>query len=380
METRLESIFDVFDIAGDYISGKPCGSGHINDTFHIKAQHRTKQLEYVFQRINTKVFTKPAELMDNLTRVVEHCRHKLLAQQVDEIDRRVLSVFKTKAGGNYYIDDTGDCWRAHLFIKGASTYDIPEHHSQLFEAAKAFGSFQSLLTDLPGEPLYDTIPDFHNGPKRFENFKRALKADKLNRAVNVKSQIDFLFDHSWIFYVLPDLVEGGQIPIRVTHNDTKINNVMLDDQTGEGVCVIDLDTVMPGLSLYDFGDLVRSAGSLAREDEPNPDNVHLDEARFEAILRGYLTTAGEFLTEDEKNNLVLSSKLLCLMIGTRFLTDYLEGDGYFKIKRPGQNIDRTKTQFKLVQSITEQEHRLNEIVSECISAKKNDNVFAERVE
>ncbi|MFI4912551.1 MAG: phosphotransferase enzyme family protein [Sedimentisphaeraceae bacterium JB056] len=374
MENKLQRIFRIFDIAGDFISGKPCGSGHINDTFHVKAQHRTKQIDYVFQRINTNVFQHPDQLMENLTRVVDHCRHKLIQQHVEEIDRRVLSVFKTVDGKSYYTDDDGSCWRTHLFIKGASTFDIPEHHSQLFEAAKAFGHFQGMLTDLPGEPLHETIPDFHNGPKRFENFKRVLKEDKHNRAKNVKAEIDFLYDHSWIFYVLPDLVEDGQIPVRITHNDTKINNVMLDDKTGEGVCVIDLDTVMPGLSLYDFGDLVRSTGSISREDEPDTSKVHLDVSRFEAVLRGYLASAGEFLNSQEKHHLVLSSKLLCLMIGTRFLTDYLDGDKYFKVKRDGQNIDRTRTQFKLVESITEQEDRLNEIISECITVNTAEDM------
>ncbi len=365
MQQRLESIFGFFDIAGDFVWGKPCGSGHINDTYHIRATHRTRDIDYIFQRINTKVFKNPAYLMNNLSRVVEHCREKLINDNASEIERRVLTVFKTRDNGNYHTDSDGNCWRAHLYIKGADTYDIPEHLSQLFEAAKAFGNFQKLLVDLPGEPLHETIPDFHNGPKRFEAFKRALKADAHNRAKNVQEQIDFLFDHSWIFYVLPDLVEDNQIPVRITHNDTKINNVMLDNVSGEGICVIDLDTVMPGLSLYDFGDLVRSTGSTCPEDEPDTSKVHLDVARFEAVLRGYLASAGDFLTDAEKKQLVLSSKLLSLMIGTRFLTDYLDGDQYFKVKRQGQNIDRTKTQFKLVESITQQEDRLNEIVAEC---------------
>jgi serine/threonine protein kinase len=377
VEKKLEQIFGIFDIAGDFISGKPCGSGHINDTFHVKAQHRTHQIDYVFQRINTNVFKQPDHLMDNLSRVVEHCRKKLIEDDCGEIDRRVLSVFKTKEGGNFYMDNDHSCWRCHLFINNASTYDIPEHHSQLFEAAKAFGNFQKMLTDLPGKPLHETIPDFHNGPKRFENFKKALKKDRYDRAKNVTAEVDFLFDHSWIFYVLPDLVEEGQIPVRITHNDTKINNVMLDDDSGEGICVIDLDTVMPGLSLYDFGDLVRSAGSISREDESDMSQVNLDVSRFEAILRGYFASAGEFLTAEEKKQLVLSSKLLCLMIGTRFLTDYLDGDNYFKVKRPGQNIDRTRTQFRLVESITEQETRLNEIVAECVNGVKSEKIEIE---
>jgi Ser/Thr protein kinase RdoA (MazF antagonist) len=232
---------------------------------------------------------------------------------------------------------------------------------QAFQAAKAFGEFQKHLVDLPGKRLCETIPDFHNTPKRFEAFEKALNADSQNRAKSAKAEIEFAIKHKDVSSLLLSLCKEGKIPERITHNDTKLNNVLLDDKTGEAVCVIDLDTVMPGLALYDFGDLVRTSTSPAAEDEKDLGKVKMQMHMYKALVEGYMSTAKDFLTKTEIGHLAFSGKLITLEIGLRFLTDYLSGDTYFKIHRDGHNIDRCRTQFKLVSLIEEQEEEMNRI-------------------
>jgi hypothetical protein len=365
MAEDVKSVVSHFQIYGEFVSSEPYGSGHINDTYIVSYYQGGNIVRYILQRINHNIFTKPAELMDNVVRVTKHVRGKLIEAEQSEVSRRVLTVLKTYEGNNYYENEDG-FWRVYLFIEKARTYDVLESVEQAYEAAKMFGYFQSQLVDLPGERLYDTIPDFHNGQKRYKAFLDALEADACNRAKDTKPEIDWLTDHAWIFDVLPDLVEKGEIPVRITHNDTKINNVMLDDETGEGMCVIDLDTVMPGLSLYDFGDIVRTTTSPADEDEQDLSKVNFELPRFDAILKGFLSTAGEFLNKAERQNLLLGGKLITLIIGTMFLTDHLAGDKYFKIHRENHNLDRCRTQFKLVQSITDQEDEVNKLLGKYI--------------
>ena len=362
MPFNLQTISKKFRIHGDFLSAQPYGSGHINDTYLVFLDQYGICARYIIQRINHNIFKNPPALMDNIERVTKHIRTKLEVASVDEPFRRVLTIIPTKNKSGYYKDPRGNYWRAYLFIEKAQTYDTVQSIDQAFQAARMYGSFQEMLIDLPGPPLHETIPDFHNAPVRLRQFHKSLKADPLNRAKIAKPEIDFLIENAWIFDRLPILVEKGKIPVRTTHNDTKINNVMLDEKTGEGVCVIDLDTVMPGLSLYDFGDLARTTLCPAAEDEPDLKKIYIDISRFKAILNGYLAAAGEFLNETELDNLVTGAKMMTLMIGMRFLIDFLEGDRYYKTHREAHNLDRCRVQFKLVQSMMMHEEEMMAIV------------------
>jgi aminoglycoside phosphotransferase (APT) family kinase protein len=358
----LRAIAPHFQICGEFVSALPHGSGHIHDTYKVTCRRGSAEALYIFQRVNDMVFKNPPLLMENILRVTTHLREKLRAAGGAEIGRRSLEVIPTRDGAALLQDDAGLFWRAFVFIEGAQTYDTPRSTKHAFEAAKAFGQFQQMLTDLPAPRLHDTIPDFHHTPKRFENLERAIAADVKNRAAGCKAEIEFAMRHKAITSVLLDLHRAGQMPERITHNDTKINNVMVDDATGEGICVIDLDTVMPGLALYDFGDQVRTTTCAATEDERDLSKVEMQMPLFEALARGYLATAGSFLTKAEKEHLAFSGKLITFEIGLRFLTDYLSGDVYFKIHREGQNLDRCRTQFKLVESIARQEEAMRRVV------------------
>ncbi|MBW8017611.1 MAG: aminoglycoside phosphotransferase family protein [Planctomycetes bacterium] len=367
MNYNLSEIFGNFQVEGTFVEGGAYGSGHINDTFAVTCDLGGENVRYVLQRINHNIFKNPGELMDNVVRVTSHIRKKLEAQGLDDIDRRVLTVIPAADGGSYYVDAAGNYWRLYIFVEGAKTYDVMENLDQAYQAAKSLGEFQKMLVDLPGPQLFDTIPDFHNGQKRYAAFEEALQADVCGRAKDAAGEIEFLQEHSWVFDVFPNLISSGEIPMRITHNDTKINNVMIDDETNEGICVIDLDTVMGGLALYDFGDIMRTTLSPTEEDETDLSKVGMKMERFEAILRGYLTAAGEFLNPAEVKHLVFSGKMITLMIGTRFLTDHLAGDTYFKVHRENHNLDRCRTQFKLVESITENEDEMRKLVEEVLS-------------
>ncbi len=358
----LEAVAALFRIEGRFVDAAPYGSGHINDTFSMVFSEPGSSIRYIFQRINNVVFRDPPALMENVDRVTRHVRGKLAAEGKNDIDRRTLTVIPARDGGSYCLDREGRHWRAYNFIEKARTFDTLEEPDQAFQAARAFGHFQRMLADLPDPPLHETIPGFHDGRARFRAFLEALDADAANRAAEAKREIGFLKAHSQIFDRLPDGVKAGELPIRITHNDCKINNVMMDDATGEGICVIDLDTVMPGLSLYDFGDMVRTCTCPAAEDEQDLDKVTMQFSMFERLVRGYLSSAIDFLTREERSLLAFSGKMITLIIGMRFLTDFLAGDRYFKVKRKGHNLDRCRTQFRLVESILRQEEAMNELV------------------
>lgn len=353
---RARMVARQFQVDGEVIEAQPFGSGHINDTFRVMFRNGGEPFFHILQRINHRVFKNPDALMQNIQRVTAH-----LASQVrdePDRDRRVLRLIPTRDGNAWHVDEEGEYWRAYRYIPGARTYDAVQTIDQAFQAARAFGRFQELLATLPPPRLRDTIPDFHNTPRRFEALLAAISADAANRAVLVQAEIEFALVHEPITSVLID----ANLPERVTHNDTKFNNVMLDDATGEGICVVDLDTVMPGLAPYDFGDLVRTATSPAEEDEQDLSKVMMQFPMFEALARGYLSSAGSFLTKSERKHLAFSGKLISFEIGIRFLTDYLSGDTYFKTHRQGHNLDRCRAQFKLVQSIEQQEDRLERLV------------------
>ena len=346
-----------FEFSGEFTEAIPYGSGHINDTYRVLFDENGLARCYILQRINHHIFKNPLALMENVERVTAH----LATQVANEPDRerRVLTLIPTREGRGWHVDAEGYHWRAYRFIANARSYDAVESTEQAFQAGKAFGRFQDLLAGLPAPRLLDTIPDFHNTPKRFEALQAAISADTMGRAKLAKAEIDFALAHETMTGVLLN----ANLPERVTHNDTKFNNVMLDDTTGEAICVIDLDTVMPGLAPYDFGDMVRTTTSPAMEDERDLAKVAMQFPMFEALVRGYLSSAGGFLTKREKELLAFSGKLITFEIGTRFLTDYLSGDTYFKVHREGHNLDRCRTQFKLVESIEQQEEKMNLLVA-----------------
>ncbi len=352
----VRSVTRRFQICGEFRGAEPYGSGHINDTYCVVFDQAGTTTRYILQRINHNIFKRPALLMENIQRVTAHLAMKAAGQP--DVSRRVLTLIPTREGICYHQDSQGNYWRAYLFIEKARSYDAVENPRQAFEAAKAYGHFQKLLADLPAPRLHDTIPDFHHTPKRFAALTKAIESDLFNRAAEAKKEIDFALKR---VSITDALIREG-LPERVTHNDTKFNNVMLDDETGEGICVVDLDTLMPGLALYDFGDMVRTTTSPTKEDERDLTRVQMQFPMFEALARGYLSTAGGFLTSAEKKLLALSGKLITFEIGIRFLTDFLGGDTYFKVHRNGHNLDRCRTQFRLVESIEQQEDHMNELV------------------
>ena len=345
-----------FQIYGEYISAGPYGSGHINDTYCAVFNQGGTPVRYILQRINHNVFKTPVALMENVQRVTTHISRKVADQP--DFSRCSLTLIPAWDGRAWHRDHDGNYWRTYIFIENARTYDAVETPQQAFQAARAFGRFQKLLADLPAPRLHDTIPDFHHTPSRFAKLEAAIAADSANRARLAQPEIEFALKRKAMTGVL---LSAG-LPERVTHNDTKLNNVMLDDQTGEGICVIDLDTVMPGLAPYDFGDIVRTSTSPAKEDERDLSKVRMEFPMFEALARGYLATAAEFLTKAECRLLVIAGKLITFEIGIRFLTDYLQGDVYFKVHREGHNLDRCRTQFKLVESIERQEAAMTKLI------------------
>ena len=356
----LCEIFRHFDVRSDFVAGKAYGSGHINDTYRITASQGGHRVLFTLQLVNTRIFQDGPGLMANITRISQHAVARLYAEGATDASRRALQVIPALDGRPYHVDGAGNFWRMYIFIDGVHTYNKVEQPQQAYEAARAFGLFQRLLADLPGARLNETIANFHHTRSRFETFRQVVLQDPCHRVAAVRPQIDFALAREPLCDVLLKLMASGEIPERVTHNDTKINNVLMDDKTDQGLCVIDLDTCMPGCALYDFGDMVRSATNSAVEDEPDVSRVHCQPAIFEALARGYLGAA-DFLTPAERAHLVLGGKLMTFECGLRFLTDYLQGDVYFKIHRKKQNLDRCRTQFALVKSIEAQHDTLQKI-------------------
>lgn len=350
-----------FCLYGDFIDVKPYGTGHINDTFLATYSQGGTTVRYTLQHLNTNIFKDPVGLMDNVRRVTEHSRRRLLETGAAEPTRKALKLVPTLKGDILHFDEDGQAWRCYVFIEGTYTVDVVDSAKSAFEAARAFARFQALLADMPGGRLNETIVDFHNTPKRYRDFHAALEADKMGRAKEVKAEIDFALAQEADAGRIVKLMASGEMPERATHNDTKINNVLLDEKSGEGICVIDLDTLMPGSALYDFGDMVRSATLNMAEDSKDYKNVVCRADIFEALAKGFLD-GGDFLTPCEKANMTFGGLLMTLECGVRFLTDYLDGDHYFKIHRPEHNLDRCRTQFALVQSIIDQHDKLQGFV------------------
>jgi len=347
---------------GEFVEAVPYGCGHINDTYAAYFRKRDGQFHrYILQRINKNVFKEPEKLMENICNVTGFLRKKIIAAGGDP-DRETLNIIPALDGKSFYKTAEGDYWRGYKFIENAKTYEIIEDEHIFYNAGKAFGTFQMLLHDYPAETLHETIVNFHNTEKRFRDFSEAVKNDRMNRAKEVQQEIRFIENRAAETSVIVNLLDEGEIPLRVTHNDTKLNNVLVDNETGKGICVIDLDTVMPGSALYDFGDAIRFGASSAAEDEKDLSKVWMDIKLFESFTRGFMESAAESLTPMEIELLPFGAKMMTLECGIRFLTDYLNGDTYFKIHREGHNLDRARTQLKLVASMEEQYEQMKAIV------------------
>ncbi len=349
----LKSILKKFDID---LNAYPYGNGHINDTFCVEGSR------YILQRINTSIFKNPEELMENIENVTAFIREKVEAAGGNP-DRSTLTIVKTADGANYYTVDKDHVYRVYKFIEDTKAIETDKTITDLYHAGIGFGNFQKMLDDFPVEKLHETIVDFHHTPKRVEALKTAIREDKAGRAASVQEEIKFALEMAADAGKVVEGLENGSIPMRVTHNDTKINNILFDRETGEAVCVIDLDTVMPGSMLYDFGDALRMGGSTAAEDETDLDKVQFDVACFEAFARGYLSEMKSVLRPAELDLIPFSVRLLTYECGIRFLTDYLNGDTYFKIHREHHNLDRARNQFKLVKEMAAKEAEMAAIVN-----------------
>lgn len=361
-EKHLQEISKQFQIYGEIQHAETFKIGHINETYSATYDQGGTAVRYIHQKINSQVFQNPPNVMKNLMRVTTHLRKRLEAAETSDITRRALVLIPTRNGQSYYKNGNNEHWRTFVFVEGVQTFESVQQPEQAFQAGRAFGEFQSLLVDLPGGRLIETIPAFHNTRKRFTALQAAIQKDHYNRAKEAKAEIDFALARENVVDVIIDAMIKGRIPERVTHNDTKFNNVMLDIKTGEAMCVVDLDTVMPGCALYDFGDMIRTTTSPTLEDEKDLGKVGMLMPVFKQLAEGYFSTAGSFLTQAEKNLMAFSGKLITFETGLRFLTDFLSGDTYFRIHRPGHNLDRCRTQFKLVESIEQQEKAMQKFV------------------
>ncbi|HET6447017.1 MAG TPA: aminoglycoside phosphotransferase family protein [candidate division Zixibacteria bacterium] len=344
----------------------PYGSGHINDTYLASYQSGTSVLKFIHQRINHHVFHDPVALMKNFETVTGHIESSSRSSRASDIDRRVLSLVRSRDGRSFVYDSEGYLWRTTRFISGTKTYDIVGSPALAFEVGRCYGDFQLQLLTLSPENLLTTIPDFHNTRQRFNVLQQAIESDPRNRSTAATDEIAYAMARESYVDRLDNLFAAGRLPERITHNDTKVNNLLVDNLSGKGICVTDLDTTMPGLAGHDFGDMVRTATNKAAEDVLDHGKVKMRMEIFKPLVKGYLSEASQFLTPMEIEQLVFSCKVMVLESGIRFLTDHLLGDVYFKTQRRDHNLDRCRVQFKLLSSIEEQEE-LMELVVKSIS-------------
>lgn len=363
METsnKVHEAIDGFKLPGELKECIRYGSGHINYTYRLTYETPQGTKRYILQRMSKSIFKKPVELMENVSGVTAWLRKKIIENGGDP-ERETLTLVKSNDGLPYFVDSTGEYWRVYLFIEGATCYDAVKDDNDFYQSAVAFGHFQRLLADYPAETLHETIKDFHNTPDRLEKFKKAVAEDICGRAASVQKEIDFILEREELTHALYDLQLDGRLPLRVTHNDTKLNNIMIDDETGKAICVIDLDTVMPGLTANDFGDSIRFGASTALEDEQDLSKVSCDLHLFDVYARGFIEGCGGALTDLEIDMLPMGAILMTFENGIRFLTDHLEGDHYFHIHREGHNLDRCRTQLTLVKDMQEKLPQMNAII------------------
>ena len=359
----LQEVIAAYDFPHTLMGVVRYGSGHINNTYCLVCQpEEGKAIRFILQGLSLTAFPRQKELMENFIGITTHLRRKIEAAGGDPM-RETLNLVPTRDGQPYYVDVTGKTWRLMYFVE--NTICLQQATPELFEAsARAFGRFQWLLQDYPAETLHETIVNFHNTEDRFAKFVAALEADKMDRAKEVEAEIRFVMEHKADCSVAVNALREGKLPLRVTHNDTKLNNILIDEDTQEGICIIDLDTTMPGLSIYDFGDSIRFGANHSAEDEKDLSKVNFDIELYKRYTRGFLEGAQGGLTQAELDYLPWGAKLMTLECGIRFLTDYLDGDNYFHIHYPEQNLDRCRTQFKLVADMEAQWEQMHEIVKE----------------
>ncbi len=359
---NLEDALFAFKIGAVAKFVKPFGSGHINDTYAVYVDKNGEEVpRYVIQRINTDVFKKPHDVMENIFGVTQYLR-RLILRSGGDADRELLNYLKTSDGENYYVDAEESAWRCYNYIDESECINSVRNPQDFYNSGKSFGNFLYTLKDYPANTLHETIEKFHDTRNRYAQFCRALERDVKNRASLCENEIQFVKNRQEDCHVLMDKLEAGELPLRVTHNDTKINNILFDTKTGKALCVIDLDTIMPGLAANDYGDSIRFGANNSAEDEKDLSKVNFDMHLFEMFTKGYLEAVGGILTEKEKYSLTLGAKIITLECGIRFLTDYLQGDVYFKIQDPMQNLYRARTQFKLVQDMELCFEQMNDIV------------------
>jgi len=363
-EDKCREALARFDLGGHEVEAiEQHHFGHINDTYFITMKSGEVK-RYVLQRVNSNIFKNPVDLLENVKNVTEYLRDIIVKKSGDP-NRETLNLIWTK-DGNYFYQSGAEYWRLYNFIEDATAYQTVEDPAHFYNAGRAFGLFQGLLVGFDATKLHETIPDFHNTRKRIETFKAVLAKDAHGRAAEVTNEIEFVLSRQDEMCKISDALRSGEIPVRVTHNDTKFNNVMIDNATGEGICVIDLDTIMPGSSLFDYGDAIRFGASSAAEDEKDLDKVYVDLSLYEQFTRGFLEATKDSLTRRELELFPLGAKTMTFECGTRFLTDYLDGDNYFKTRYPGHNLDLCRTQFKLVRDMESKWNEMERIVRELM--------------
>jgi len=362
--SRLGEVLAVYGWEKTVIYCERYGSGHINDTFLVIVNEGKEEKKYILQRMNHDIFKDITGLMNNVSGVTSYLRNIIIREGGDP-ERETLNLVPDMDGKLHYTDSIGCHWREYLFISEATTYNQVEKIEDFYQSAKAFGHFQNLLAGYPVEKLTETIPAFHDTPKRFKDFLLAVEEDICGRADSVREEIAFVMDRKAELGTIMELQRSGQMPYRVTHNDTKLNNIMIDDRSGEAICVIDLDTIMPGASVFDYGDSIRFGANTAAEDETDLSKVTLSLELFEAYTKGFLEGCAGKLTDIEVEMLPMGAKLMTFECGMRFLTDYLQGDTYFKIHREMHNLDRCRCQFALVKDMEEKWSEMTQIVNNC---------------
>jgi thiamine kinase-like enzyme len=368
-------IAEKFLLDGNLESLKPYGSGHINETFLVVCKTDEIQNRYILRKINDYVFKQPEVVIENTQLVLTHIKRRLKEAGREKLIERSVSLIKTKSGEYFARDENNAVWCVMPFCENTFTIDFVKTEEHAYQAAKAFGEFQKLIIDADLERYKPTIPDFHNTVKRFERLKKIVELNPANRNSSAEKEIAFSFENKHLPLKINKLLEDKIIPLRLTHNDTKINNVLFDQETNQTVCVVDLDTVMPGTVLYDFGDMVRTSTCAAAEDEKDLSKVSMDIKIFSALAKGYLEELNGVITQEEIQNLVYGAELIIYEQAIRFLTDYLEGDPYYKIKYPEHNLDRTKNQFALLKSVQKQKTIMEQIVNDFQITGKGDAVI-----
>jgi len=345
----IADIIGLFAIEGELEKVKANKEGHINSTFISTFKWNGNHDKYTHQKLNDAVFTRPEEVMDNIQRVTSHIQSKVA--HLPDKDKRCLKLVQTKGHQWYAYDDEDNLWRTYHFIDGVNTYPFLDDRHLAYRFGEAVGTFQQHLSDFPADQLHTTIAKFHHMGNRYSQLRQAVSDNKAGRLDSVQAELEFFLENEERGMVLTNALEAGQVPLRVTHNDTKINNILFDQTSGEGVCVIDLDTVMSGTILFDTGDMLRTGSITASEDEQDLSKVKCDEELFIQMVKGYRSVADNFLTQSERSLIAESGRATTQIMGVRFLTDYLNGDVYYHIERPSHNLDRARTQIALMQDM-----------------------------